>query len=103
MKNLPAASLHVVLALLGWEQHGYALMQAVEELSDGSVRMGPGTLYGTLNRLVSDGLIEETRQDERRRYYRLTAEGERVASAELARLKQLVQRVQAFKPRIAPA
>jgi DNA-binding PadR family transcriptional regulator len=103
MKNLPAASLHVVLALLGGEQHGYALMQAVEELSDGSVRMGPGTLYGTLNRLVSDGLIEETRQDDRRRFYRLTAEGERVASAELARLKKLVQRVQAFKPRIAPA
>src|SRR5689334_6108447 len=95
MKNLPAASLHVVLALLGGEQHGYALMQAVEELSDGSVRMGPGTLYGTLNRLVSDGLIEETRQDDRRRYYRLTAEGERVASAELARLKTLVKRVQA--------
>ena len=105
MKPLPAASLHVVLALLGGERHGYALMQDVEDLSEGAVKMGPGTLYGTLNRLVSDGLIVESRQDEdgRRRYYRLTAEGERIASAELARLKTLVKRVQAFKPRIAPA
>jgi DNA-binding PadR family transcriptional regulator len=95
MKTLPAASLHVVLALLGGEQHGYALMQDVEELSDGSVKMGPGTLYGTLNRLVTEGLIEETRQDDRRRFYKLTAEGERVAAAELTRLKTLVKRVQA--------
>lgn len=102
-KPLPAASLHVVLALLGGEKHGYALMQEVDELSDGSVKMGPGTLYGTLNRLVSDGLIEETtttrtrgqEDDERRRYYQLTAQGERVASAELARLQSLVKRVQA--------
>lgn len=100
-KPLPAASLHVVLALLGGEKHGYALMQEVEELSDGSVKMGPGTLYGTLNRLVDDGLIIETRQDDRRRFYRLTASGEQVASAELARLKRLVQRVQAFRPGIA--
>src|SRR6187431_1530115 len=54
-KQLPAASLHVVLALLDGELHGYALMRRVDELSDGRVRMGPGTLYGTLNRLVADG------------------------------------------------
>jgi DNA-binding PadR family transcriptional regulator len=103
MKMLPAASLHVVLALLGGEQHGYALMQDVEELSDGSVKMGPGTLYGTLNRLVTEGLIEETRQDDRRRFYKLTAEGERVASAELERLKSLVIRVQARGRRLGLA
>ena len=110
-KPLPAASLHVVLALLGGERHGYALMQDVEELSDGSVRMGPGTLYGTLNRLVADGLIEETTHtrkrneddDDRRRYYRLTGLGERVTAAELARLQTLLVRVQAFRPGIAPA
>jgi DNA-binding PadR family transcriptional regulator len=103
MKTLPAASLHVVLALLGGEQHGYALMQDVEVLSDGSVKMGPGTLYGTLNRLVTEGLIEETRQDDRRRFYKLTAEGERVAAAELERLKSLVQRVQARGRRLGLA
>lgn len=102
-KSLPAASLHVVLALLGGEKHGYALMQDVEELSDGSVKMGPGTLYGTLNRLVDDGLIVETRQEDRRRYYQLTAQGERVASAELARLQTLVQRVQARGFRLGTA
>lgn len=98
-KPLPAASLHVVLALLGGELHGYAVMTRVAELSDGSVRMGPGTLYGTLNRLVADGLIEETtdrvaRDDnERRRYYQLTAAGRTVATAEVVRLQNLVHRV----------
>jgi DNA-binding PadR family transcriptional regulator len=98
-KPLPAASMHLVLALLEGENHGYALMRRVEELSDGAVRMGPGTLYGTLNRLLGDGLIVETtetaaRDDgERRRYYRLSAEGERVAAAELTRLRSLVARL----------
>lgn len=100
VKPLPAASLHLVLALLDGENHGYALMRKVEHLSDGAVRMGPGTLYGTLNRLLAEGLIVETTDEavrddehERRRYYRLTAEGERVARAELARLRKLVGRV----------
>lgn len=98
-KPLPAASFHLVLALLHGESHGYALMRRVEELSDGSVRMGPGTLYGTLNRLLAAGLIVETTNDrppddsERRRYYRLTGEGERVATSELARLRTLVSRL----------
>ncbi len=97
-KPLPAASLHIVLALLDGELHGYALMRRVGELSDGAVRMGPGTLYGTLNRLVADGLIVETTdrvdrdESERRRYYELTSEGRSVALAELARLTTLVHR-----------
>jgi len=103
-KPLPAASLHLVLALLDGENHGYALMRRVEELSAGAVRMGPGTLYGTLNRLLSDGLITETtdrvvrEENERRRYYQLTADGETVAREELARLRTLVSRLSQFQP-----
>lgn len=97
-KPLPAASLYLLLALLGGENHGYALMQLVEEQSDGAVRMGPGTLYGTLNRLLSDEMIVETTDrravetGERRRYYQLTADGDRVARRELHRLRTLVSR-----------
>jgi DNA-binding PadR family transcriptional regulator len=106
---LPAASLHVVLALLEGELHGYALMRRVEDLSDGAVRMGPGTLYGTLNRLVDTGLIEETTErrsrpgKERRRYYELTGAGRQVALDELTRLQGLVQRVARHLPGTAPA
>ena len=88
-----------MLALLEGEQHGYALMRRVAELSDGAVKMGPGTLSGTLNRLVEDGLIIETTdrvprsESERRRYYQLTPNGGSVARAELARLQTLVHRV----------
>lgn len=110
VKPLPAASLHLVLALLEGENHGYALMRKVEELSDGAVRMGPGTLYGTLNRLLAEKLIVETTDDvarddnhERRRYYRLTAEGERVARAELSRLRTLVARMQRLRPGLGGA
>ena len=103
-KPLPSASLHIVLALLDGELHGYALMGRVAELSDGVVRMGAGTLYGTLNRLVQDGLIEEatdrvSRDDtERRRYYALTADGRAVALAELTRLQNMVHRITAHLP-----
>ena len=101
-KPLPGASLYLVLALLDGEQHGYALMGRVAELSDGAWRMGPGTLYGTLNRLVADGLIEETRIDrdagERRRYYALTTAGRAVAATEVRRLQALVHRVARFLP-----
>ena len=109
---LPSASLHIVLALLEGEKHGYALMGDVERMSDGAIKMGPGTLYGTIKRLLGDGLIEETTartdaevSEERRRYYRLTAKGEQVASAELARLRTLVRRVQRLRtdPGVQPA
>jgi DNA-binding PadR family transcriptional regulator len=111
MKPLPSASMHVVLALLDGELHGYALMRRVEELSDGAVRMGAGTLYGTINRLLKDGLIIETTaarieradDDARRRYYELTPNGRAVALTELARLQKLVHRVAKHVPRIAPA
>lgn len=108
-KPLPSASLHIVLALLDGELHGYALMARVAELSDGVVRMGPGTLYGTLNRLLEDGLIEETtdrvRRDdsERRRYYQLTADGRAVAVDELVRLQGMVHRIAGHLPGSATA
>lgn len=103
-RPLPSASLHIVLALLDGELHGYALMGRVAELSDGAVRMGPGTLYGTLNRLLGDGLIEETtdqvpRDDnERRRYYQLTPGGRAVALDEVARIQRLVHRIATHLP-----
>lgn len=101
------ASMHVVLALLDGEMHGYALMRRVEEFSDGKVRMGAGTLYGTINRLLGDGMIKETTDridrtdDERRRYYDLTPEGRAVALDELQRLRTLVHRVARHLPTIA--
>lgn len=101
-KPLPGASLYLVLALLEGEQHGYALAARVTELSDGAWRMGPGTLYGALNRLAGDGLIEETRTDRdaigRRRYYALTPAGRAVAAAETRRLQALVRAVARHLP-----
>ena len=96
---LPPAALHILVALMSGEKHGYALMRDVEELSDGVVRVGPGTLYGSIKRMLADGLIEETAErpdpeldDQRRRYYRLTGLGEQVCHAELRRLQVLVRR-----------
>ena len=96
---LPPAVFHLLLALRDGEQHGYALMHRVEELTDGAVRMGPGTLYGAIKRMLADGLIEESDErpdpeldDQRRRYYRLTGLGERVGKAELQRLQALIKR-----------
>jgi DNA-binding PadR family transcriptional regulator len=109
-RQLPAASLHVLLALLEGEKHGYAIMRDVESISDGAVKMGPGTLYGTIGRLVGDGLIEEVAGPsdvdpgaERRRYYRLTQDGTRVASEELHRLQTLLHRVAQLRPRFGDA
>jgi DNA-binding PadR family transcriptional regulator len=89
--------LHVLLALADSRpgKHGYAVAREVEELTDGQIRMGPGTLYGSIDRMLGASLIEECRprvtdDDERRRYYRLTAFGRLVLSLELERLAQVV-------------
>ena len=94
---LQPAAFHILLALAAGERHGYALMSDVEELSDGALRIGPGTLYGSIKRLLAAGLIEESEarpdaslDDQRRRYYRLTAEGRAILSAEATRLARLV-------------
>src|SRR5204863_9754876 len=96
---LPAATLHILLALRDGEKHGYAIMREAEQMSAGSLRLGPGTLYGSIKRLLGDGLIEEADErpdpeldDQRRRYYRLTGLGERVCVAEVERLRALVER-----------
>lgn len=86
----------ILLALVEQERHGYALAQAVRELSGGSVRLATGPLYRHLHRLLSDGLVAEARpskrkdEDPRRRYYRLTEAGRRVARREAGRLQHLV-------------
>ena len=94
---LQPAAFHILLALAAGERHGYALMSDVEELSDGAVRIGPGTLYGSIKRLLAAGLIEESEarpdaalDDQRRRYYRLTASGRAILSAEATRMARLV-------------
>jgi len=86
---LTPAMFHILLALADRERHGYHIMQEVEEPTEGRVRLGPGTLYGSIKRMLAAGWIEETEErpdrdmdDERRRYYRLTGFGYRIASAE---------------------
>jgi DNA-binding PadR family transcriptional regulator len=93
---------HILLTLVGGEQHGYAIMQEVLERSDGKVRLWPATLYGSLKRLISAGLIVESAgrpapelDDARRRYYRLTPLGRRVLDLESERLKDLVRALDA--------
>jgi DNA-binding PadR family transcriptional regulator len=87
---------HILLALLQGERHGYAIMRDVERITDGTMRMGPGTLYGSIKRLLEAGLVEEAGErddpqgDERRRYYRITASGRRAVVAETTRLQRLV-------------
>jgi DNA-binding PadR family transcriptional regulator len=92
--------LHVLLALADERQgkHGYAVAREVEELTEGQIRMGPGTLYGSIQRMLDASLIEESPRarrarpddDERRRYYRVTPFGRRVLELEVARLADVV-------------
>jgi Predicted transcriptional regulators len=93
---LTPATFQILMALAEGERHGYAIMTEVAERSEGTIRLGPGTLYGTLKRLLEGGMVEETEgagegPDERRRYYRLTSYGVRVARAEARRLESVVR------------
>jgi DNA-binding PadR family transcriptional regulator len=94
---LTPATFHILLALVDAERHGYGIMQEVAGRSEGAVRLGPGTLYGSLKRLLEGGLIEERGErpdpvlgDERRRYYRIREYGLAVARAEARRLELAV-------------
>lgn len=95
---LTPAVFHILLALADRERHGYAIMQEVTANSQGKLQMGPGTLYGSIKRMLEAGLIEESEDrpdpnldDERRRYYRLSEYGRKVLAAEVERMSQLVQ------------
>jgi DNA-binding PadR family transcriptional regulator len=94
---LTPAVFQVLLALADGPSHGYGIMQEVDEFTAGSTRLGPGTLYRSIQRMLVDGLIEELaiavhdeRDDDRRRYYRLTPKGLATAKAEAQRLSMLV-------------
>ena len=98
---LTPAMLNILLALADRERHGYAIMREVEERTAGRTRLGPGTLYRSIKAMLADGLIEESGErpdpevdDQRRRYYRITDFGRRVAGAEAERLRGLVQTAQ---------
>ena len=105
---LTPVKLNILLALADEERHGYGIGVEVRERTGGKMRLGPGTLYGSLKRMVDGGLVEEVEESEglpeeqpdgatrrydaeRRRYYRLTGFGERVLGAELARLEGVVR------------
>ena len=91
---LSPAALHILLALAGEDRHGYAIMREVKRQSDEQYRLGPGTLYDNLQRLLDKGLVAETTKaaagdDPRRRYYRLTSLGRQVLAADIARLEEM--------------
>jgi DNA-binding PadR family transcriptional regulator len=103
---LTPAIAHILLAVADQDRHGYAIMQEVDRMTDGAVRMGPGTLYGTIKRMIAGGLLLETderpdagRDDERRRYYRATLLGQRVLEEETSRMAGLVAAARAKRVR----
>ncbi len=99
---LPPATFHILLALANQDRHGYAIIQDVTERTGGAIRLSAGTLYRSIQRMLEEGLIVEPRErpapeedDERRRYYRITALGAAVARAEARRLADLVRMARA--------
>jgi DNA-binding PadR family transcriptional regulator len=93
---LSTATLHILLSLAGEELHGYAIMQEVQRQSEGKYKLGPGTLYDNLQKMIEKKLVEELGQkpgddDPRRRYYRLTSLGRGVLAAEISRLDTVVR------------
>ena len=93
---LSPATLHILLALAGEERHGYGIMQEVARQSEGRYKLGPGTLYDNLQKLMKERLVEEmenaaTRAEPRRRYYRLTKNGRRLLLIEIARLESAIR------------
>jgi DNA-binding PadR family transcriptional regulator len=92
---------HILLSLVDSDRHGYGIMQEVQNSTNGKVKLGPGTLYGAIKRLLADGLIIESHErpdseldDERRRYYKITELGRKVITLEAMRLADLVDMAQ---------
>ena len=100
---LSAHQFHILLALTDGDRHGYGVIQDVEQRTGGDMRLGTGTLYTAIARLVALGLIGETREDDRRRYYRLLPLGRAVLQAETRRLESLVRHAHARGVRSSPA
>ena len=99
---LPPATFHILLALAEEDRHGYAIIQDVEARTGGELKLSAGTLYRSIQRMLEQGLLVETRErpapeedDERRRYYRITPLGTAIAKAEARRLTQLVRMARA--------
>ena len=93
---LSPATLHILLSLAGEDRHGYGIMQEVARQSEGQYKLGPGTLYDNLQKLMNQGMVEEAgkrspEDDPRRRYYRLTKFGRGLLSAEISRLEGVVR------------
>lgn len=93
---LPPAALHILLSLAGEERHGYGIMQDVARQSNGRYKLGPGTLYDNLQKLMKERIVEETENsptgaESRRRYYRLTKLGRAVLSTEITRLEEAIR------------
>ena len=93
---LSPAMLHILLALAGEDRHGYAIMQEIARQSEGQYKIGPGTLYDNLQKLMNHRMVEEptrrsSNDDPRRRYYRLTPFGRNLLGAEIARLEAVVR------------
>ena len=93
---LSPAALHILLSLAGEERHGYGIMQDIARQSEGRYKLGPGTLYDNLQKLMKERLVEETENssigaEARRRYYRLTKLGRRVLSTEITRLEEAIR------------
>jgi DNA-binding PadR family transcriptional regulator len=101
---IPPATFYVLFALAGGEKHGYAVMQEARRLSDGRFRIGPATLYTTVQRLLEFGWIEEVdgpeASDSRRRYYRLSDSGKSALRSELARMEAAVRKSKAMRLRL---
>jgi DNA-binding PadR family transcriptional regulator len=94
---LSPATLHILLSLAGEDRHGYGIMQEVALQSEGQYKLGPGTLYDNLQKMMNQGMVEEApspseNDDPRRRYYRLTPFGRAVLTADVTRLESVVRR-----------